>query len=176
MVVFNLLHLGSSPVNLTIFHSAAEIIEVIVMDSTASSLGSWIGHAMELHRALHISSPGSNRKDAPSRLLEWIDAGVVYHKHGGIGLLRYAAVLASGGDVQLTSTSILVSDLTDVENIVGESSAGSDINVMENLGKFISEKSFDGVALRDSSLAQLTTAFRILAFISENPVCNSVLF
>ncbi|KAF7804221.1 protein virilizer-like protein [Senna tora] len=176
MVMLTMLHSGSSPVNLTIFHSAAEIIEVIVTDSTASSLGSWIGHAMELHRALHISSPGSNRKDAPSRLLEWIDAGVVYHKHGGIGLLRYAAVLASGGDVQLTSTSILVSDLSDVENIVGESSAGSDINVMENLGKFISEKSFDGVALRDSSLAQLTTAFRILAFISENPIIAATLY
>ncbi|XP_027363282.1 protein virilizer homolog isoform X3 [Abrus precatorius] len=167
---------GSSPVNLTIFHSAAEIIEAIVTDSTASSLGSWIGHAMELHRALHFSSPGSNRKDAPSRLLEWIDAGVVYHKHGGIGLLRYAAVLASGGDAQLTSTSILVSDLTDVENVVGETSSGSDINVMENLGKFISEKSFDGVTLRDSSLAQLTTALRILSFISENPTVAATLY
>jgi len=168
------LYSGSSAVNLTIFHSAAEIIEAIVTDSASSSLGSWIGHAMELHRALHFSSPGSNRKDAPSRLLEWIDAGVVYHKHGGIGLMRYAAVLASGGDAQLTSTSILVSDLTDVENVVGESSSGSDINVMENLGKFISEKSFDGVTLRDSSLAQLTTALRILSFISENPVCNNL--
>ncbi|XP_061352385.1 protein virilizer homolog [Gastrolobium bilobum] len=167
---------GSSPVNLTIFHSAAEIIEAIVTDSTATSLGSWIGHAMELHRALHFSSPGSNRKDAPSRLLEWIDAGVVYHKHGGIGLLRYAAVLASGGDAQLTSTSILVSDLTDVENVVGESSSGSDINVMENLAKFISEKSFDGVTLRDSSLAQLTTALRILSFISENPTIAAILY
>ncbi|RDX63447.1 hypothetical protein CR513_58123, partial [Mucuna pruriens] len=167
---------GSSAVNLTIFHSAAEIIEAIVTDSTASSLGSWIGHALELHRALHFSSPGSNRKDAPSRLLEWIDAGVVYHKHGGIGLLRYAAILASGGDAQLTSTSILVSDLTDVENVVGESSSGSDINVMENLGKFISEKSFDGVTLRDSSLAQLTTALRILSFISENPTITATLY
>ncbi|KAK7345219.1 hypothetical protein VNO77_15803 [Canavalia gladiata] len=167
---------GSSPVNLTIFHSAAEIIEAIVTDSTASSLGAWICHAIELHRALHFSSPGSNRKDAPSRLLEWIDAGVVYHKHGGIGLLRYAAVLASGGDAQLTSTSILVSDLTDVENVVGESSSGSDINVMENLGKFISEKSFDGVTLRDSSLAQLTTALRILSFISENPTIAATLY
>ncbi|KAL1369387.1 protein virilizer homolog isoform X1 [Arachis hypogaea] len=167
---------GSSPVNLTLIHSAAEIIEVIVTDSTASSLGSWIGHAMELHRALHSSSPGSNRKDAPSRLVEWIDAGVVYHKHGGIGLLRYAAVLASGGDAQLTSTSILVSDLTDVENVVGESSIGSEINVMENLGKFISEKSFDGVTLRDSSLAQLTTALRILSSISENPTVAATLY
>lgn len=167
---------GSSSVNLTIFHSAAEIVEAIVTDSTALSLGSWIGHALELHRALHFSSTGSNRKDAPSRLLEWIDAGVVYHKHGGIGLLRYAAVLASGGDAQLTSTSILVSDLTDVENVVGESSSGSDINVMENLGKFISEKSFDGVTLRDSSLAQLTTALRILSFISENPTIAATLY
>ncbi|RZC25775.1 protein virilizer homolog [Glycine soja] len=165
---------GSSAVNLTIFHSAAEIIEAIVTDSTASSLGSWIGHALELHRALHFSSPGSNRKDAPSRLLEWIDAGVVYHKQGGIGLLRYAAVLASGGDAQLTT--VLVSDLTDVENVVGESSSGSDINVMENLGKFISEKSFDGVTLRDSSLAQLTTALRILSFISENPTVAATLY
>ncbi|KAJ7957710.1 Embryo defective protein [Quillaja saponaria] len=167
---------GASPVNLAIFHSAAEIIEVIVTDSTASSLAAWIGHAMELHSALHFSSPGSTRKDAPTRLLEWIDGGVVYHKHGGIGLLRYAAVLASGGDAQLTSTSILVSDLTDVENVVGDSSSGSDINVMENLGKLISEKSFDGVTLHDSSVAQLTTAFRILAFISENPTVAASLY
>ncbi|GAU28853.1 hypothetical protein TSUD_21900 [Trifolium subterraneum] len=167
---------GSSPINLTIFHSVAEIIEAIVTDSTSSSLGSWIGHAIELHRALHFSSPGSNRKDAPSRLLEWIDAGVVYHKHGGIGLLRYAALLASGGDAQLTSTSVLVSDLTDVESVVGESSGGSDVNVMENLGKLISDKSFDGVTLRDSSLSQLTTALRILSFISENPTVAASLY
>ncbi|PRQ44160.1 putative protein virilizer [Rosa chinensis] len=64
---------GASPLNLAIFHSAAEIFEVIVSDSTASSLGSWIGHVTELHRAFHSSSPGSNRKDAPTRMLEWID-------------------------------------------------------------------------------------------------------
>jgi len=103
--------------------------------------------------------------------LEWIDAGLVYHKNGPVGLLRYAAVLASGGDAHLTSTSILVSDLMDVEHAIGDPSGGSDINVMENLGKIISEKTFDGVALRDSSVAQLTTAFQILAFISENSVC-----
>lgn len=131
---------------------------------------------MELHRALHSSSPGSNRKDAPTRLLEWIDAGVIYHKNGATGLIRYAAVLASGGDAHLTSTIPLVSDLADVENVIGDSSGGSDANVMENLGKFISDKSFDGVILRDSSVAQLTTAFRILAFISENSVCSFVLF
>lgn len=158
------------PVNLAIFHSAAEIFEVIVSDSTASSLGSWIEHAMELHKALHSSSPGSNRKDSPMRLLEWVDAGAVYHKYGAMGLLRYVAVLASGGDAHLSSTSMLVSDSMDVENAVGDSSTGTDVHVMENLAKTISEKSFDGVTLRDSSVAQLTTAFRILAFISENAV------
>lgn len=164
---------GALPLNLAIFHSAAEIFEVIVTDSTASSLGSWIGHSVELHRALHSSSPGSNRKDAPTRLLEWIDAGVIYHKNGAVGLLRYAAVLASGGDAHLNSATTVVSELTDVENIIGDSS-GSDVNVMENLGKFISDKTFDGVLLRDSSVAQLTTALRILAFISENSVCNCI--
>ncbi|KAA3464043.1 Protein virilizer [Gossypium australe] len=168
---------GASPLNLAILHSAAEIVEVIVTDSTATSLSSWIGHAMELHKALHSSSPGSNRKDAPTRLLEWIDAGLVYHKNGAVGLLRYATVLASGGDAHLTSTNILVSDLTDVvNNIVGESSNASDINVMENLGSIISMKSFEGVNLRDSSIAQLTTAFRILAFISENPTVAAALY
>lgn len=127
---------------------------------------------MDLHRALHSASPGSNRKDAPTRLLEWIDAAVFYHKHGVIALLRYAAVLASGGDAHLSSTSILVSDLSDVENVVGDSSIGSDASVMENLGKVTSEKSFEGVVLRDSSIAQLTTALQILSFISENPVCS----
>lgn len=163
---------GASPINLAIFHSAAEIFEVIVTDSTASSLDSWIGHAMELHKALHSSSPGSNRKDTPARLLEWFDAGVVYHKNGAIGLLRYSAVLASGGDAHLTSTSILVADLTDVEQVVGDALGGSDINVMDNLGKLISDKSFEDNPLRDSSITQMTTAIRILAFVSENSVCN----
>ncbi|XP_030553813.1 protein virilizer homolog [Rhodamnia argentea] len=167
---------GASPLDVAIFHSAAEIFEIIVTDSTASSLGSWIERAVELHGALHSSSQGSNRKDAPTRLLEWIDAGVVYHKNGAVGLLRYAAVLASGGDAHLTSTSILVSDLMDVEHAVGDPSGGSDINVMENLGKIISEKTFDGVALCDSSVAQLTTAFRILAFISENSTVAATLY
>lgn len=167
---------GASPLNLAIFHSAAEIFEVIVSDSTASALGSWIGHVTELHRALYSSSPGSNRKDAPTRMLEWIDAGVVYHKNGVTGLIRYAAVIASGGDAHLTSTIPLVSDLTDVENVIGDSCGGSDVNVMENLGKFISDKTFDGVTLRDSSVAQLTTAFRILAFISENSTVAATLY
>ncbi|XP_043816325.1 protein virilizer homolog isoform X2 [Manihot esculenta] len=167
---------GASPINLAIFHSAAEIFEIIVNDSTASSLGSWIGHALELHKALHSSSPGSNRKDAPTRLLEWIDAGAVYHKNGAIGLLRYSAVLASGGDAHLTSTSILVSDLTDVENVIGDASGNSEINVMDNVGKLVLEKTFDGVTLRDSSIAQLTTAVRILAFISENSTVAAALY
>ncbi|KAK6147265.1 hypothetical protein DH2020_018177 [Rehmannia glutinosa] len=117
---------GVSPLNLAIFHSAAEIFEVIVTDSTASSLKSWIDHAKELHMALHSSSPGSNKKDAPARLLEWIDAGVVYHRNGAIGLLRYAAVLASGGDVHMASDSVLASDMMDVDNVVGDSSSTSD--------------------------------------------------
>lgn len=162
---------GAAPLNLAIFHSAAEIVELIVTDSTASSLECWIKHANELHRALHSSSPGSNRKDAPARLLEWIDAGVVYRKNGALGLLRYAALLASGGDAHLNSTSILVSDSMDVDTAVRD-----DIHVLESLGKLVSEKSFDGVALRDSSVAQLTTAFRILAFISENPAVAAVLY
>ncbi|OWM82588.1 hypothetical protein CDL15_Pgr002163 [Punica granatum] len=167
---------GASPLDVAIFHSAAEIFEIIVTDTIASSLGSWIGYAVDLHRALHSSSPGSNRKDAPTRLLEWIDAGVVYHKNGAIGLLRYAAVLASGGDAHLTSTSILVSDLMDVENAIGDSSGVSDLNVLENLGKIISEKTFDGVVLRDSAVAQLITAIRILAFISENSTVAAELY
>ncbi|XP_059646578.1 protein virilizer homolog [Cornus florida] len=170
------LNSGAPPLNLAIFHSAAEIFEVIVTDSTASSLGSWIEHAAELHKALHSSSPGSNRKDAPTRLLDWIDAGVVYHRNGAIGLLRYSAVLASGGDAHMASTSILASDTMDVENVVGDSS-NSDSNVIENLlGKPISDKDFHGVALRDSSVAQLTTAFRILAFISENVAVADALY
>ncbi|RZC84168.1 hypothetical protein C5167_046948 [Papaver somniferum] len=172
-----MLNSETSPINLAIFHSAAEIFEVIVTDSTASSMRCWIKHAVELHKALHSSSPGSNRKDAPTRLLEWIDAGVVYHRNGAIGLLRYAAVLASGGDAQLTSASVLVSDSMDVENVVGESDNGSDIQVIENLlGKLVSDKLFDGVALRDSSVAQLTTTFRILSFISENPAVAAALY
>ncbi|XP_031496398.1 protein virilizer homolog isoform X2 [Nymphaea colorata] len=160
---------GTSPLSLAIFHSAAELFEIMVMDTTASSLSSWIGHAVELHKALHSSSPGTSRKDAPTRLLEWIDAGAVYHKKGALGLLRYAAVLASGGDAHLTSSSVLVSDSMDVENVVGDSASGSEIQVVDSLlGKLVSDKYYDGVAFRDSSISQLTTALRILAFIAEN--------
>ncbi|KAL8138354.1 hypothetical protein V2J09_004355, partial [Rumex salicifolius] len=168
---------SGTPLNLAIFHSAAEIFETLVMDPTSSSIGSWIDYATELHKALHSSSPGSNRKDAPTRLLEWIDAGVVYHKNGALGLLHYTAVLASGGDAHITSTNILVSDSMDIENAEGDSSNGPDANVVENLlGKLVSDKSFEGVALRDSALTQLTTALRILAFISENADVASVIY
>lgn len=168
---------GNSPLNLAIFHSAVEIFEVIVLDSTASSLSSWIEHAKELHKALHSSSPGSNRKDAPTRLLELIDGGVVYHKNGAIGLLRYAAVLASGGDAHMAATNILACDEMDVDNVVGDVSGSSDGNVIDNLlGKPITESRFLGFTLRDSSVAQLTTTFRILAFISDNSVVAGALY
>ncbi|XP_019096325.1 PREDICTED: uncharacterized protein LOC104767343 [Camelina sativa] len=168
---------GISPLNLAICHSAAEIFEVIVSDSTASCLHAWIEHAPVLHKALHtLSLGGSNRKDAPSRLLKWIDAGVVYHKHGVVGLLRYAAVLASGGDAQLSSSSILALDLTPTENGAGESTNVSEMNVLDNLGKVIFEKSFEGVNLSDSSISQLTTALRILALISDNITVAAALY
>lgn len=158
---------------LAIFHSAAEILEVLVVDSTASSLESWIGFAVDLHKALHSSSPGSNRKDAPTRLLEWIDAGVVYQRNGARGLLRYSAILASGGDAHLSSGNVLVSDSMDVENVVADSNS-RDGQVIDNLlGKLVADKYFDGVALCSTSVVQLTTAFRILAFISDDKVRNS---
>ncbi|KAJ1294785.1 hypothetical protein BS78_01G173400 [Paspalum vaginatum] len=168
---------GGSPLGLAIFHAAAEILEVLVADSTASSLKSWIGFAVDLHKALHSSSPGSNRKDAPTRLLEWIDAGVVYQRNGARGLLRYSAILASGGDAHLSSGNVLVSDSMDVENVVADSNSSSDGQVIDNLlGKLVADKYFDGVALCSTSVVQLTTAFRILAFISDDKAAASSLF
>lgn len=100
-----------------------------------------------------------------------MDASIVYHKKGATGLLQYIALLASGGDPHMASTSILLSDTMDAENMVGDSSTGSDSNLVENLlGKPISENNYRAAVLRDSSVAQMTTAFRILAFISENSV------
>lgn len=110
-------------------------------------------------------------------MLEWIDGGVVYHRNGAIGLLRYAAVLASGGDAHMASTNILASEAMDVENAVGDASSNSDENTIDNLlGKPINETRFHGVTLRDSSVAQLTTAFRILAFVSDNSVVAAALY
>ncbi|KAF0922548.1 hypothetical protein E2562_038018 [Oryza meyeriana var. granulata] len=168
---------GGSPLGHAIFHSAAEILEVLVADSTASSLKSWIGFAIDLHKALHSSSPGSNRKDAPTRLLEWIDAGVVYKRNGAVGLLRYTAILASGGDAHLSSGNVLVSDSMDVENVVADPNNTADGQIIDNLlGKLVADKYFDGVALCGTSVVQLTTAFRILAFISEDKAVASSLF
>ncbi|VFQ87443.1 unnamed protein product [Cuscuta campestris] len=167
----------ASPLNHAVFHSAAEIFEIIVSDSTPSSLSSWIEHVKDLHKLLLSSSHGSNKKDAPARLLDWIDAGLVYHKNGAIGLLRYAAVLASGGDAHMTSTNVLASDVMDIDNIIGDSSSASEGNLIDSiLGKRITEKDFPGVFLRDSSVVQLTTAFRILAFISDNSTVAAALY
>uniref|UniRef100_J3LQ91 DUF1409 domain-containing protein n=1 Tax=Oryza brachyantha TaxID=4533 RepID=J3LQ91_ORYBR len=160
---------GGSPLGHAIFHSAAEILEVLVADSTASSLKSWIGFAINLHTALHSSSPGSNRKDAPTRLLEWIDAGVVYKRNGAVGLLCYSAILAAGGDAHLSLGNVLVSDSMDVENVIADSNNTADGQVIDNiLGKLVADKYFDGVALCNTCVVQLTTALRILAFISED--------
>ncbi|XP_057830366.2 protein virilizer homolog isoform X1 [Cryptomeria japonica] len=169
---------GTSPLSLAIFHASAELFEVMVNDSTACSMNTWIPHAVDLHKALHSSSPGSNKKDAPTRLLERVDAAVVYHKKGAIGLLRYAAVLASGGDAQLTSTSFLISDPMEIENIAAVDSGGSaDFQSVESiLGKLVTDKLFDGVILRDSSVPPLTTAMRILSFLAEHPGIAAVLY
>ncbi|KAL6842285.1 hypothetical protein ACP4OV_027933 [Aristida adscensionis] len=168
---------GGSSLGLAIFHSAAEILEVLVADSTSSSLKSWIGFAVDLHKGLHSSSPGSNRKDAPTRLLEWIDAGVVYQRNGARGLLRYSAILASGGDAHLSSGNVLVSDSMDVENVVADSNSSSDGQIIDTLlGKLVVDKYFDGVALCSTSVVQLTTAFRILAFISDDKAVAASLF
>ncbi|KAL9264523.1 virilizer-like protein [Drosera capensis] len=165
---------NGTPLNLAIFHSAADIFECIVTDPTTPAMKSWIEHALDLHKALLSSSPGSNRKDAPTRLLEWIDAGVVYHKNGAIGLIIYAAVLASGGDAPLSTSNILVSDSMDDEKGVSDA---HNANGVENLlGKLVSEKTFEGIPLRDSSVAQLTTALKILAFISENSYVAAALY
>ncbi|KAG5544922.1 hypothetical protein RHGRI_017398 [Rhododendron griersonianum] len=119
----------------------------------------------------------SNRKDAPTWLLEWVDASIVYHRKGATGLLQYIALLAFGGDPHMASTSILLADTMDVENMVGDSSTSSDGNLIENLlGKPISENSYRAAVLRDSSVAQMTTTFRILAFISENSAVATALY
>ncbi|XP_047337824.1 protein virilizer homolog [Impatiens glandulifera] len=167
---------GASSLNLAMVHSAAEVLEIIVADSMASSMSSWIGHATELHKALDSSSPGSNRKDVPTRLLEWLDASVVYHSKGATRLLHYAVILVSGGEGQVALTSILSSDAIGVENEVEDSSSNSENNLIGNLRKSIYEKSYQPSILRDSSVAQLTTAFRILAFISENSAVAAALY
>lgn len=168
---------GVSPLNLAVFHSSAEIFEVIVTDQTSFSLGCWIGHVAELDRALHSYSTGSNRKDAPTRLLEWIDASIIYYKKGAAGLLQYAAVLATGGDAHIASINILSSDTVDAENNVGDHSRSSVSNLIENLlGKPITENNYRAAVLRDSSVAQLTTGFRILALIAENSAVAAALY
>ncbi|KAL9258898.1 virilizer-like protein [Drosera capensis] len=168
---------NGTPLNLAIFHSAADMFESIVTDPTAPAMNSWIEHALDLHKALLSSSPGSNRKDAPARLLEWIDAGVVYHKSGAVGLIIYASVLASGGDAPLSTSNILVPDSVDDEKLVSDAPNATGANGVENLlGKLVSEKTFEGILLRDSSVAQLTTALRILAFISENSDVAAALY
>lgn len=93
------------------------------------------------------------------------------HRNGAIGLLRYAAVLASGGDAHLSSGSVLVSDSIDAEMVVSDPTFDSDGHIIDNLlGKFVSDKFFEGSDLSITSITQLTTAFRILAFISEDSV------
>lgn len=101
---------------------------------------------------------------------------LLIHRNGAIGLLRYAAVLASGGDAHLSSGSVLVSDSIDAEMVVSDPTIDSDGHIIDNLlGKLVSDKFFEGSDLRSTSITQLTTAFRILAFISEDPV-RTILF
>lgn len=91
-------------------------------------------------------------------------------------------MLASGGDAHMAATNILACDENhemDVDNVVGggDASGSSDGSVIDGmLGKPITESRFLGFTLRDSSLAQLTTAFRILAFMSENSVVAGALY
>ncbi|KAI5077208.1 hypothetical protein GOP47_0007032 [Adiantum capillus-veneris] len=175
--------------NRAFIHSAAEVMQVILLDPVASSLAAWVPHALSLQKALQYCSPttidmavgsqglGSNSKDALcARLLDWVDAAVIFHKKGPIGLLRYVAALVVGSVTSVAVGGLPASDPVEMESTFGESAVSTELpSVSTLLGRGVTLGAA-GTVLPDTALIQLTVSMRIMASISCHPGVAAVLF
>ena len=159
--------------NRAVVHSAAEVMQVILKDLFTSSLAAWVPHALSLQKALQYCSPTSidiavgshglgpgNKDGLCARLLDWVDAAVIFHKKGPVGLLRYAAALVVG-----SVTSVAVGGLP-----TGDSAVSTElptVNTLLGRGVLLGAT---GTVLPDTAIIQLTVSMRIMSSISCHPV------
>lgn len=175
--------------NRAFLHSAAEVMQVILIDPVASSLAAWIPHALSLQKALQYCSPttidiavgshglGSGNKDALcARLLDWVDAAVIFHKKGPVGLLRYAAALVVGSVTSVAVGGLPTSDPVEVDNTFGESAVSTElptVNTLLGRGVMLGAS---GTVLPDTAVIQLTVSMRIMSSVSCHPGMAAVLY
>ena len=171
--------------NRAVVHSAAEVMQVILKDLFTSSLAAWVPHALSLQKALQYCSPtsidiavgshglGSGNKDGLcARLLDWVDAAVIFHKKGPVGLLRYAAALVVGSVTSVAVGGLPTGDSVEVENMIGESAVSTElptVNTLLGRGVLLGAT---GTVLPDTAIIQLTVSMRIMSSIS----CHAVSF
>lgn len=172
-----------------ILHSAAEVVQVVLMDPISSSLAAWVPHALSLQKALQYCSPttidiavgshalASGSKDALcAHLLDWVDAAVVFHKKGPVGLLRYAATLVAG-NVTPIAGGLSTADPVEPENTITEAAGSTDFpSVDALLGRGIILGASAGTILPDTAVTQLTVSMRIMSAISCHPGIAAVFY
>ncbi|MCO5548771.1 hypothetical protein L7F22_002233 [Adiantum nelumboides] len=175
--------------NRAFIHSAAEVMQVILLDPDPSSLAAWVPHALSLQKALQYCSPttidmavgsqgvGSNSKDALcARLLDWVDAAVIFHKKGPTGLLRYVAALVVGSVTSVAVGGLPASDPVEMDNTFGESAVSTELPPVGTLlGRGVTLGAA-GTVLPDTAVIQLTVSMRIMSSISCHPGVAAVLF
>ncbi|KAH7429242.1 hypothetical protein KP509_09G038400 [Ceratopteris richardii] len=175
--------------NRAFIHSTAEVMQVILIDPVASSLAAWVPHALSLQKALQYCSPttidmavgsqglGSHSKDALcARLLDWVDAAVIFHKKGPVGLLRYVAALIAGSVTSVAVGGLPASDPVETDNTFGESAVSTELpSVSTLLGRGVTLGAA-GTVLSDTALIQLTVSMRIMSSITHHPGVAAVLF
>lgn len=153
---------------------------MVVSDAAAPTIAAWTPHAAAMQRAilaataqmdepLSSNAGGYEVKDrACSGLLEWLDAAVVYHKKGAVGLLKYASgILSGGGGVSQTTSGLPSADNMDADANPGDQAVNNDSG--NHQGKW-SGTEVTAVPLTDTAAVQMTVAFRILALVSCYPV------
>ena len=117
-------------------------------------------HASTLQTALQAA--GSTGMNTCSKLVEWVEAAVVYKKKGAVGLLKHAAALIGP---QNTNTAIHVDgSMDDDANNLRDRAPGSELPNS-------SSKGLGPAMIQDSAIHALTISLRLLASAGWNLVC-----
>lgn len=163
-------------------HFALEALQVVLADSSPSTLLLWMPHAVYLQQALQRSSAShvelaagnsESEKDSLSGcLLSWVEAAFVYQKRGVAGLLKYTAGVVN----QLTATGLSPGETTEFDRARVNDQANVDapsippVRHVKGVGQGRTV-----TKLASGILIQLTAAFRILAHVSSHAVSGGIL-
>lgn len=140
-------------------HFAAEVLQKVFCDSSLTNQIGLTAHASTLQAALEAA--GNTGMGTFSKLVEWVEAAVVYKLKGAVGLLKHAVALI--GPQNTSATMHVDGSMDDDANNLRDRAPGSELpnSFSKGLGPAV---------IQDSAIHALTISLRLLASAGWNLV------